>query len=83
MEVNFAPELAKKLNDLAAQSGRSADELVQDAVAGMIDELARTREMLDRRYDEIKSGKVKMIPGNEAFARLMAKTEAERNKRSA
>ena len=80
MEVHFSPELEKKLNDLAALSGRPADELVQDAVAGMVDELEETRDMLDRRYDDIKNGKVKMIPGDEAFARLMAKTEAERQR---
>lgn len=80
MEVNFAPELEKKLNDLAAQTGRPAAELVQDAVAGYVVDLPETRAMLDRRYDEIKSGKVKMIPGNEAFARLMDKTGAERKR---
>jgi hypothetical protein len=80
MEVHFTPELEKKLNDLAALSGRRADELVQDAVAGLVDELVETREMLDRRYDDIKSGKVKMISGEEAFARLIAKTEAERKR---
>lgn len=80
MEVHFTPELEKKLNDLAAQSGITASALVQDAVAGMFDELAATRDMLDRRYDDIKSGKVKLIPGDEAFRRLMAKTESERNR---
>jgi hypothetical protein len=80
MEVHFSPELEKKLNDLAALSGRPADELVQDAVAGLVDELAETRAMLDRRYDEIESGKVKMIPGDEAFTRLIGKTEAERKR---
>ena len=80
MEVHFTPETEKKLNDLAALSGRPAGELVQDAVAGMVDELVETREMLDSRYDDIKSGKVNMIPGDEAFARLMAKTEAERQR---
>ena len=79
MEVHFTPELEKKLNDLAAQSGMSADELVQDAVVGMFDELAGTREMLDRRYDDIKSGKVKLIPGDEAFDRLHQRIEARRN----
>jgi predicted transcriptional regulator len=78
MEVHFTPDLEKKLNDLAAQSGRSTDELVQDAVAGMVDELAETREMLDRRYDDIKSGNVKLIPGEEAFARLREKIDARR-----
>jgi predicted DNA-binding protein len=79
MEVHFTPELEKKLNEMAAQTGRPAAELVQDAVADMVDELAGTREMLDRRYDEIKSGKVKMIPGDEAFARLHQRIEERRN----
>ena len=79
MEVHFTVELEKKLNELAAQSGRAADELVQDAVAGMFDELAETREMLDRRYDEIENGKVKLIDGEEAFARLHERIDARRN----
>jgi hypothetical protein len=80
MEVHFTPETEKKLNELAAQSGMTADELVQDAVAGMFDDLAETRNMLDRRYDEIKSGNVKLIPGDEVFARLRQKSEARRLK---
>ena len=79
MEVHFTPELEKKLNDLAALSGRPADELVQDAVAGLVDELAGTREMLDSRYDDIKSGRVELIPGDEAFAQLHERIEARRN----
>jgi len=54
MEVHFTPELEKKLNDLAAQSGRAADELVQDAVAGYVDELAGTREMMAKTESERK-----------------------------
>jgi len=81
MEVHFTPELEKKLNDLAALSGRPADELVQDAVAGMVDELAETREMLDRRYDDIKSGKVKLIPGDEVFGRLRERATPARRSR--
>ena len=78
MEVHFTPELEKRLTDLAALSGRPAGDLVQDAVAGLVDELADTRNMLDRRYDEVKSGKVKLIPGEEAFARLHERIEARR-----
>ena len=80
MEVNLAPDVEKKLNDLAAQSGRGTDELLQDALDGYLDELARTRDMLNSRYDDLKSGKVKSIDGEEAFARLKAKTEAQRNR---
>ena len=40
----------------------------------------QTRDMLNRRYDDLKSGRVKPIDGEEAFARLNAKTKAERNR---
>lgn len=76
MEVHFTPELEEKLNDLAALTGRTADVWVQDAIAGLVDELAETQNMLDRRYDEIKSGKVQLIPGDEAFARLLERIDA-------
>ena len=79
MEVHFTAELEKKLNELAAQSGRPADELVQDAVIGMFDELGETRNMLDRRYGEIASGKVKLIDGEEAFAKLHERIDARRS----
>jgi predicted transcriptional regulator len=80
MEVHFTPDVEKKLNELAAQSGRGTDELLQDALAAYLDELAQTRGMLDSRYDDMKSGRVKPIDGEEAFARLKAKTEAQRNR---
>ena len=76
MEVHFPPELEKKLNDLAALSGRSADVLVQDAVAGLVDDLAETREILDRRYDDLKSGRVKPV-GGEAFFESLRQREDE------
>ena len=79
MEVHFTPELEKKLNDLALLSGRPADDLVQDAVAGLVDELAETRTMLDRRYEEIKRGGVNLLPGDEAFARLHERIVARLN----
>jgi hypothetical protein len=80
MEVHLTPDVEKKLNDLAAQSGRRTDELLQDALAAYFAELMQTRDMLDGRYDELKSGNVKPIDGEEAFARLKAKTEAQRNR---
>ena len=82
MEVHFAPDVEKKLNDLAAQSGRATDELLQDALAGYLDELMQTRDMLSSRYDELKSGRVKPIDGEEAFARLKEKTREQRNRQA-
>jgi predicted DNA-binding protein len=79
MEVHFTPETENKLKDLAAQSGRgSADELVRDVVEGYFDELAQTRDMLNSRYDDLKSGRVKPIPGDEVEAYFREKSAAAR-----
>ena len=83
MEVNFAPDVQAKLDRLSVDSGRPAGELLEDAVNGLFDELAFTREMLDRRYDEMASGKVQGVDGEEAFRRLMEKTQAKRQRRPA
>jgi hypothetical protein len=40
------------------------------------DELVETRAMLDSRYDDIASGKVKLIPGDEARARLLSRADS-------
>jgi hypothetical protein len=79
MEVQFEPAVQAKLEQIARESGLDAVQRVQDAVADYVGELAGTREMLDSRYDDIKSGKVKMIPGEEAFARLRARIDERRN----
>jgi hypothetical protein len=78
MEVNFAPELQAKIDQLVIDSGCPLEALIEDALEAYIAELAQAREMLDRRYDDLKSGKVKPIDGEEAFARLKAKTEEQR-----
>ena len=80
VEVRFKPDLQAKLDELATETGRPTDELVEDVVAGYFDELARTQETLNSRYDDLKSGRVKPIDGEEAFARLKANTEAQRNR---
>lgn len=79
MEVQFEPVVQAKLDRIARESGRAAIDLVRDAVAGYVDELAQTRDLLDSRYGDIKSGKVKLIDGEEAFARLHERIDARRN----
>jgi predicted transcriptional regulator len=66
MEVHIKPETASRLTELASKSGRATDDLVEDALAGYLTEVAEVGEMLDGRYDGIKSGRVKTIDG-EAF----------------
>lgn len=73
MEVNFRPETESQIQELAAKAGRAPEELVEDVMVGYLQEAAKTREMLDSRYDDIKSGRVKPIDGEEAFAELRRK----------
>ena len=80
MEVHVKPEMQAKLDEMARENGCRSEELVEDAINGYFDELAHTREMLDRRYDDLESGKVQLISGEEVFRRLMEKTEARRRR---
>jgi len=75
MQVHQKPETESRLQELAATTGRAPDELVEDAMAAYLDELAQVRKMLDSRYDEIKSGGAQPIDGEEAFDRLRRKSE--------
>jgi predicted DNA-binding protein len=79
MEVRLKPETEAKLQALVAQSGRSADDLVQDAMAGYLEEVAGTREMLNKRYDDIASGTVQLVDGEKSFARLRSKSQGRRS----
>jgi hypothetical protein len=63
---------------MARDTGRRSDELVEDVVTEFLDGLDLTRETLDTRYDDLESGRVKLIPGDEVFARLRAKSAARR-----
>jgi predicted transcriptional regulator len=74
MEVRFAPELQAKIDQLVIETGRAPNELIGDAMAGYVAELAEAREMLDGRYDDLKSGRVKPIDG-EAFFESLRKRE--------
>jgi hypothetical protein len=75
MEVEFTPDVQAKLDKLAIDTGRAPGELVEDVIAGYFDELAQARQMLDSRYDDLKSGKVKPIDGEEFFEGLRRREE--------
>jgi hypothetical protein len=81
MEVHFAPELQAKIDQLVAETGRPADKLLQDAMAIYVAELAETREMLDSRYDDLKSGRVKPISRDDVIAHFREKSAAARRAR--
>jgi hypothetical protein len=81
MEVHFKPDVQAKLEQMARESGRPSDELLEDAVIGYFDELTLARELIDRRFDELESGMVTPIDGEEAFQRLRENTNAQRRRR--
>lgn len=74
----FALKLSPAFRELAEKTGRAADELVEDAMAGYLHELTETREMLDNRYDDLKSGRATAADGDEAFATLRRRSEERR-----
>jgi hypothetical protein len=72
------PDLRAKLDRWVTETGRGPDELVEDAMAGYFDELAQTREMLNSRYDDLKSGRVKPVSRDEVVAYFREKSAAAR-----
>lgn len=76
------PDLQAKIERWTSATGRPAEELVQDVMASYFEEVARVQTTLDGRYDEIKSGKVKLIPGAEIEAHFASKSAAFRSRRS-
>jgi predicted DNA-binding protein len=83
MEIHFKPETESRLNELASKSGRPTDELVEDAMAAYLIEVAAARNMLDSRYDEIKGGRVKPVDGETFFEDLRrGETEAILHRRA-
>ena len=78
MEVHFTPDLQAKIDQLVSETGRTPDKLLEDAMAGYVPELVQTREMLNSRYDDLKSGRVKPIPGDEVEAYFREKSASAR-----
>ncbi len=80
MVVKLKPETESRLQQLAATTGREPSDLVEDAMAGYLAELAEVHAILDARYDEIKLGALQPIAGDIAFETLRLKSEARRRK---
>jgi hypothetical protein len=83
IQMHFSnPDIQAKLDQWAADTGRPAEELVEDVMTGYFDELAEVRQTLDSRYDDVKSGKVKLVPVEEVRAYFRAKSAARRSQNS-
>jgi hypothetical protein len=82
MQVDFTPELQAQLDKLATDAGHRTDELVREVMSDYVHQVAETRDMLDSRYDDMKSGKIKLIPGDQVLARLREKSADRRSQSS-
>ena len=78
MVVHLKPETESRLQELAASTGRAPEDLIEDAMSGYLAELSEVRKKLDGRYDDIKSGRVAAIDGEDAFSRLRQMSQDRR-----
>jgi predicted transcriptional regulator len=78
VQIHLTPDTQAKLDKLAQDSGRPAEELVEDALAGYLHEVAELGALLDRRYDDLKTGRVKPVDGADALSRIRDKSRARR-----
>jgi Arc/MetJ-type ribon-helix-helix transcriptional regulator len=70
MDVRLNPALQARVDEWVEQTGRPADGLVMDLLAGYFDEIARLRTTVDDRHDDLKSEKVQSIDGEAFFESL-------------
>lgn len=82
MNIRLKPETESRLMELAASSGRPAEDLVEDAMAGYLAELSQVRQKLESRYREVTSGAVRLIDGEGFFEALRLREEDLVKKRS-
>ena len=82
MEVHLKPETESRLAELAAKSGRATDELLEDAMAGYLQEVTQVREVLDSRYDDIRNGRVEPVDGEAFFDNLRQREDELLKKRN-
>jgi predicted DNA-binding protein len=78
MSIQLTPEHEARIAELARQTGRDNAEVLGEVIDSYFEELTRINATLDRRYDEIKSGEVKPVRGDDVFERLRRKSEERR-----
>jgi predicted DNA-binding protein len=78
MSIQLTPEHEARIKELARQTGRDNAEVLGEVIDSYFEELGRINATLDRRFDEIKSGQVEAINGDEVFERLRRKSEERR-----
>ena len=78
MSIQLTPEHEARIKELARQTGRDNTEVLGEVIDSYFEELGRINATLNSRYDEIKSGEVQPVRGDEVFERLRRKSEERR-----
>lgn len=68
MEIHFSPELETKLNQVASETGRNMDQLVQQIVEGWLDHDQWFREQVAKGVAQLDRGE--FIEHDKVVARI-------------
>ena len=77
MEVRLSPDVRIKLDELVEYSGLPAEEVLEDAILSLYAASTNARANVNRRYDDLESGRIKAIDGRQVLARLRARRQAQ------
>ena len=66
MSLEIKPTQEAKIAALAASTGRDKTEILEQVIDSYFDDLDDVRKILDRRYDDFKSGLIKGLTPEES-----------------
>lgn len=78
--MQFQPQVQAELDQLAIEMGLSVDDLANELMADCLHKRAEVRKTIDRRFEDIESGRVTLIPGDQVRAMMREQSEAYRAK---
>ena len=65
MSLEIKPTQEAKIAALAASTGRDKTEILEQVIDSYFDDLDDVRKILDRRYDDFKSGRIQSLTPQE------------------
>ena len=66
MSLEIKPAQETKIAALAASTGRDKAEVLEQVIDSYFDDMDDVRKILDRRYDDFKSGHIKSLTPEES-----------------
>jgi putative addiction module component (TIGR02574 family) len=82
MDVQLPPRDQARLAALAKQTGRAEQEIAQEMIGSCLDELEEVRGLLERRLDDIESGRIKPLTAEQLEANLERRKQEYLRQRS-